>query len=181
MLRFKFSRIAVAHVTRRFLAAALAIAGLLMSAGAAEAVPSVREYSVLPSSPAPFTVARDPATGDVYFSPNLGLTNSSLGSIGELNPMTGAVTSIPLPSRLATPAGMAFAPDGDLYFAEYLLGNAIGQLDPATGAIVEYPLPTPLSEATSLVLGPDNDIWFIENGTQRLGRFDPVTHQYTEY
>jgi virginiamycin B lyase len=32
-----------------------------------------------------------------------------------------------------------------------------------------------------LVAGPDGGIWFIENATQRLGRFDPTTHAFTEY
>lgn len=169
------------HVTRRLLAVALAVAGLLAIAGTAGAAPTVTEYSVLPSSPLPCTVALDPQTGDVYFSPMLGLTHSSVGSIGVLDPATRAVKNIPLPSRLATPGGIAFGPDGDLYFAEYLLANAIGRLDPHTGAIAEYPLPTPLSEPSSLVLGPDNGIWFVENGTQRLARFDTVTHQFTEY
>lgn len=111
----------------------------------------------------------------------LGVTRSSVGSIGVLNPTTRAVRAIPLPSPLATAGGMAFGPDGELYFSEYLAGNAIARLNPVTDAIVEYPLPTPLSEPSSVVLGPDNGIWFIENLTQRLGRFDPVTHAFTEY
>jgi virginiamycin B lyase len=110
-----------------------------------------------------------------------GVTSSSVGSIGVLDPATRAVRKIPLPSPLATPGGIAFGPDGRVYFTEYLAGNAIGQLDPLTDTVVEFPLPTPLSQPSSLVLGPDGGIWFVENGTQRLGRFDPATHAFTEY
>lgn len=174
--------------SRQGLAAAVALAGFVVSAGGlappvagADPVPTVTEYPVPPTIQGPCTVAADPANGNVYFSSAVGLTRSSIGSIGVLNPTTKGVTSIPLPSPLATPGGMAFGPDGDLYFSEYLAGNAIARLDPSTDSIVEYPLPTPLSEPSSLVLGPDNAIWFIENLTQRLGRFDPVTHAFAEY
>jgi virginiamycin B lyase len=110
-----------------------------------------------------------------------GPTPSSAGSIGVLDPATGAVRKIALPSPLAAPGGIAFGPDGYVYFAEYLGGNAIGRLDPRTDTVVEFPLPTPLSQPSTLVLGPDDGIWFIENGTQRLGRFDPATREFTEY
>lgn len=159
----------------------LGASGLAPPVAAAGAALTVTEYSVPPTFLGPCTVAADPANGNVYFSSAVGLTHSSVGSIGVLHPATGAVTTIPLPSPLATPGGMAFGADGDLYFSEYLAGNAIARLDPATGSITEIPLPTPLSEPSSLVLGPDNAIWFIENLTQRLGRFDPVTHTFTEY
>jgi virginiamycin B lyase len=173
---------------RVLIAIAVTLAGALVglaeiapSRAGADAIATVTEYPVPPSIQGPCTVAADPASGDVYFSSAVGLTRSSIGSIGVLNPSTRAVRTIPLPSPLATPGGMAFGPDGDLYFSEYLAGNAIARLDPETDKIVEYPLPTPLSDPSSLVLGPDNAIWFIENLTQRLGRFDPATHAFTEY
>lgn len=100
------------HVMRRSLAAAIVAAGLLAMTGTANALSTVTEYSVLPSSPLPCTVARDAQTRDVYFSPMLGVTRSSVGSIGVLNPTTRAVTNIPLPDRLATPGGMAFGANG---------------------------------------------------------------------
>jgi virginiamycin B lyase len=164
----------------RVVAAAVAIAGLLATAGTADATPGVTEYSVA-GSVAPCTMAVDRSDGDVYYASMLGVTSASVGSIGMLEPATGAVRKIPLPSPLATPGGIAFGPDGDVYFAEYLAGNAIGRLDPRTDTVVEFPLPTPLSEPSSLALGPDDGIWFVENGTQRLGRFDPATHAFTEY
>lgn len=170
-----------AHVMRRLLAAAIAAAGLLAMTGTAKALSTITEYSVLPSSPLPCTVARDAQSGNVYFSPMLGATHTSVGSIGVLNPTTRAVTNVPLPNRLATPGGMAFGANGDLYVAEYLVGNAIAELDPTTDTFVQYPIPTLLSEPSSLVLGPDDAIWFIENGAQRLARFDPVTHRFASY
>src|SRR5690242_20567863 len=108
-------------VSRRawLVAAAIAVAGLLAIARTADAAPGVTEYSVA-GSVAPCTVAVDHGDGDVYYASLLGVTNSSAGSIGVLDPATGAVRKIPLPSPLATPGGIAFGPDGDAYFAEYL-------------------------------------------------------------
>jgi virginiamycin B lyase len=160
---------------------ACAVAGLWAIAGSADAAPRITEYSVAQPTLFPCTTAVDRSTGNIYFAAMLAPTSSSAGSIGVLDPATRAVRKIPLASPLASVGGMAFAPDGNVYFAEYGGGNAIGRLDPRTDTVVEFPLPTPLSQPSTLVLGPDDGIWFIENTTQRLGRFDPVTHEFTEY
>ena len=126
---------------------ACAVAGLWAIAGTAGAAPRIVEYSVAQPSVFPCTTAVDRSNGNIYFSAMLGPTPSSAGSIGVLDPATRAVRKIPLPSPLAAPGGIAFGPDGYVYFAEYLGGNAIGRLDPRTDTVFESPLSQPSTES----------------------------------
>lgn len=161
----------------------VAICGLLAIAATANAAPKITEYSVAHASVFPCSTAVDKRTGKIYFSAMFGPTRTSTGSIGVLDPDTGAVRKIPLPSGvLAAPGGIAFGPDDRIYFAEYLAGNAIGRLDPRKNdEIVEFPLPHPQSQPGTLVRGPDDGIWFVESGSQLLGRFDVYKETFEEY
>ena len=160
----------------------VAICGLLAIAATANAAPKITEYSVAHASVFPCSTAFDKRTGKIYFSAMFGPTRTSTGSIGVLDPDTGAVRKIPLTSGvLAALGGIAFGPDDRIYFAEYLAGNAIGRLDPRKNdEIVEFPLPHPQSQPGTLVRGPDDGIWFVESGSQLLGRFDVYKETFEE-
>ncbi len=72
--------------------------------------------------------------------------------------------------------------DGKFWIPYYGKANKIGRLDPTTGKIDEFPVPfTGTAAIHSAVPGPDGAVWLTEQGSDRLGRWDPKTEQITEY
>jgi virginiamycin B lyase len=110
--------------------------------------------------------------GDVWFVER---DTGKLGHIGA----NGAMREYNLPSADATPQGIVFAPDGNVYVTEQG-SNAIARVNPVTGAAVDFPVPTPDSTTQSGVLGPDGAIWFIERAAAKVGRMT-LGGQFTEY
>jgi virginiamycin B lyase len=47
--------------------------------------------------------------------------------------------------------------------------------------IEEYNVPTPNSAPLALTVDRNGIVWFAESNASKLGRFDPVTHTFTEY
>ncbi len=143
--------------------------------------PEVKEYPDTPPY-TPCIVVRDPESNLVYagelFGPAAG---GNVGGFGVLNPRTGVVEHIPIPDFGGTPTGMAFGPDGALWFATFGGANMIGRLDPDTKVISQFPIPTPNSQSTTMVLGPDDGIWFAETVAQKIGRIDAFTHVFEEF
>jgi virginiamycin B lyase len=72
--------------------------------------------------------------------------------------------------------------DGTLWVPYYGRANKIANLDPATGEMKEYPVPNMGTAAIhSAVPHPDGSVWLTEQGSNKLGRWDPQTKQITEY
>jgi virginiamycin B lyase len=72
--------------------------------------------------------------------------------------------------------------DGTLWVPYYGRANKIANLDPATGEMKEYPVPNMGTAAIhSAVPHPDGSVWLTEQGSDKLGRWDPQTKQVTEY
>ncbi len=87
---------------------------------------------------------------------------------------------MPGPSRMPFSA----APDknGNLWIPNFGNANKITRLDPVTGAMQDFTVP---NEGTagihSAVPGPDGAVWLAEQGSNKLGRWDPTTQLITEY
>ena len=74
------------------------------------------------------------------------------------------------------------APDGTFWVPYYGDANKIANLDPVTGVMTEYPVPNVGTAAVhSAVPHPDGSVWLAEQGSDKLGRWDPKTRQITEY
>ena len=72
--------------------------------------------------------------------------------------------------------------DGSFWIPYYGRANKIGHLDPVTGVMTEYPVPNMGTAAIhSAVPAPDGSVWLTEQGSDKLGRWDPVTKEITEY
>jgi len=72
--------------------------------------------------------------------------------------------------------------DGSFWIPYYGRANKIARLDPASGEIKEFPVPNLGTAAIhSAVPAPDGSVWLTEQGSNKLGRWDPQTKQIAEY
>jgi virginiamycin B lyase len=87
---------------------------------------------------------------------------------------------MPGPSRMPFSA----APDknGFLWIPNFGVANKITRLDPKTGEMQDFPVPNVGTAAVhSAVPARDGSVWLAEQGSNKLGRWDPVTQKITEY
>jgi len=72
--------------------------------------------------------------------------------------------------------------NGNYWMPYYGRANKIGRLDPKTGEVQEYPVPNQGTAAIhSAVPAPDGSVWLTEQGSNKLGRWDPTTRTITEF
>ena len=72
--------------------------------------------------------------------------------------------------------------DGNFWIPYYGRANKIGELNPVSGVIKEFPVPeTGTAAIHSAVPAPDGSVWLTEQGTNKLGRWDPKTQKITEF
>ncbi|RMI45123.1 hypothetical protein EBO15_11190 [Actinomadura harenae] len=105
------------------------------------------------------------------------------GSIGRLDPATGAVKKFDVPgSAQGSPAftDIINGPDGKIWFSESGVSR-LGSVDPATGEVSQHNLAIADTKPTGLVAGPDGKIWFAEAAASNIATIDPATGAVTEY
>jgi virginiamycin B lyase len=87
---------------------------------------------------------------------------------------------MPGPSRM--PFSAAPGKDGNVWIPNFGAANKITRLDPKTGQMEDFPVPDIGTAAVhSAVPAPDGSVWLAEQGSNKLGRWDPVTEKITEY
>jgi virginiamycin B lyase len=87
---------------------------------------------------------------------------------------------MPGPSRM--PFSAAPDKDGYLWIPDFGLANKITRLDPKTGEMKDFSIPfTGTGGVHSAVPAADGSVWLAEQGSNRIGRWDPLTQQITEY
>ena len=87
---------------------------------------------------------------------------------------------MPGPSRMPFSA----APDknGYMWIPNFGAANKITRLDPKTGEMQDFPVPNIGTAAIhSAVPAPDGSVWLAEQGSNKIGRWDPATQKITEY
>jgi virginiamycin B lyase len=85
--------------------------------------------------------------------------------------------------------GIALAPDGTAWFAEFNSKGKIGKVDPDSGKVTKYTVPTPDAWPRRIQVANDGTIWFAEFGespatltqTGKIAHFDPKTETFKEY
>ena len=74
------------------------------------------------------------------------------------------------------------AKDGSFVVPYYGTANRIARLNPTTAAVEEYRVPHLGTAAIhSAVPAPDGSIWLTQQGSNKLGRWDPQTKKIAEY
>jgi virginiamycin B lyase len=106
--------------------------------------------------------------------------NGNVGSLGVLDPATGAIDRYPLPVPGTTAGGAALGPDGNLWFTYFGSSSGVDFLDPDTKEYRTFPTVDPTATPTDIWPGPDNAMYFPESIAQKLGRIDVATHQISE-
>ncbi len=87
---------------------------------------------------------------------------------------------MPAPSRMPFSA----APDknGFLWIPDFGVANKITRLDPKTGEMKDFSIPfIGTGGVHSAIPAADGSVWLAEQGSNRVGRWDPGTQQITEY
>jgi virginiamycin B lyase len=87
---------------------------------------------------------------------------------------------MPGPSRMPFSA----APDknGYLWIPNFGVANKITRLDPKTGEMQDFPVPNiGTAGVHSAVPALDGSVWLAEQGSNKLGKWDPITQKITEY
>ena len=73
-------------------------------------------------------------------------------------------------SSISQPLGMAAAPDGKLWWANYG-SDTIGEIDPTTGTVVAHSNIN-IDGPRSVTVAPDGVVWFTSTENGRLGKID---------
>src|SRR5262249_27979063 len=110
-------------------------------------------------------------------------TESAASQIGRIDPHTGAISELALPTP-GEPDAITASPDGNLWFRG-AFAQELGQINPATSTITEVALPSGdfLPFEGNIAVGPDGDLWFIDhfNGfSTDLSKINPSRHVITD-
>ena len=87
---------------------------------------------------------------------------------------------MPGPSRMPFSA----APDkgGYLWIPDFGVANRITRLDPNSGEMQDFVVPhVGTAGVHSAVPAPDGSVWIAEQGSNKIGKWDPATQKITEY
>ena len=104
-------------------------------------------------------------------------TGNGNGTIGRLDPATGAIRELPAPSRGGGPHTLVISEDGGTIWFTLQAGNRIGRLDTGSGRITEYPTS---GGPYGITLDRRGRVWFCRMGDDRLGILDPATGRMAE-
>src|SRR5204862_550153 len=100
--------------------------------------------------------------------------------VGRLDPKTGEIKLLTLPTPKARPYGMAVNSKGTVFIV--LFGtNKVASVDPKTLEFREYPLPDSASRPRRIAITSDDIVWYSDYARGYLGRLDPATGKVTEW
>jgi virginiamycin B lyase len=87
---------------------------------------------------------------------------------------------MPGPSRM--PFSAAPDKDGYLWIPDFGVANKITRLDPKSGEMQDFQVPhVGTAGVHSAVPAPDGSVWIAEQGSNKIGKWDPATGKITEY
>jgi virginiamycin B lyase len=133
----------------------------------------MKEYE-LPRASRPHSIVDD-AAGNIWYMGN------GNGTIGKFVPATGQITEFKMPDAAARdPHTGIFDKNGTLFFT-LQQSNMLGRLVPSSGEIKLITLATPRALPYGLKQDSKGIVWVAYNGTNKIGRMDPVTMEVREF
>jgi virginiamycin B lyase len=116
-------------------------------------------------------------------SGNLWFTEVNAARIGRLDPVSGAISTWPVPAPAkgvpSLPFCLAVTPSGQVWFGD-LSGGTVGSLDPSTGTVHLHHLASSQTEVYAMSADASGAVWFSELQGGNLGRVNPSTGSVTE-
>jgi virginiamycin B lyase len=122
----------------------------------------------------PVPNAHDPHTGEFDQQGILWFSLQQSNMVGRLDPTTGDIKLVTLPTPDARPYGVKIDSKGAPWIA-YNGANKVATLDPVTMTVRELPTPTPQSRIRRLALLRDDTIFYVDSARGYLGKMDPKT------
>jgi virginiamycin B lyase len=103
-------------------------------------------------------------------------------AIGRIDRRTGAVQSLPVPTRYGRPTGITIARSGHVWVSEFT-GNKLFDYDPKTGRTAEFAHPRAAEDPGLRTLSTDSrgNVWVTETMFGSLGLFDPRTQRWRSF
>jgi virginiamycin B lyase len=101
----------------------------------------------------------------------LWFTVQGANMIGRLNPRTGEVKLVEVPTPHALPYGMVVSSKGVPFFAEFGT-NKIGEIDPTSMVIREHGLPNPGARPRRMMATRDGELVLAESGAGKVALVD---------
>jgi streptogramin lyase len=102
------------------------------------------------------------------------------GGIGKIDARTGKLAFYPTPTPNARARRGRVDSRNRLWFAEYG-GNGVGMFDPTTETITEWKKPLAWEAPYDVVADRNGEAWEINTFSDRVGRLDPGSGQWTNY
>ncbi len=91
-------------------------------------------------------------------------------------------TEYDMPSRGRMPFSAAPDKDGYFWIPNFGIANKITRLDPNTGEMQDHPVPNVGTAAVhSAVPAADGTVWLTEQGSNKIGEWDPHTRKIVEF
>ncbi len=163
----------------------LAAAATLGAAGAAQAAPTVTEFTDgITQYMDPFYGPTYPGTLGITAGPdgNVWFTEPFAGRVGRITP-SGTITEFsegisPYTNEYGItqtpgPQGIASGPDGNVWFTEQR-ADRVARITPS-GAVTEFSAGiTAGSGPGAIAPGPDGNLWFTEGGVNQVARITPA-------
>lgn len=113
-------------------------------------------------------------------NPGGSIMGGGLGRLGRLDPASGNVTFVDIPTVGSFPMRLTADRENRIWFTE-LLGNRTGVYDQSTQKLTEYEVSKILSGPADLAFDQDGMLWFTESFASKVAKFNPQTLNLTEF
>jgi virginiamycin B lyase len=130
--------------------------------------------------PMPDRAARDPHT--LAFGKNgvLWFTVQGGNHVGRLEPKSGKVDLVKVPTSNSRPYGIAIDSKGRPW-VNLFGANKLVTIDPATLALTEIELPRANARSRRVAITSDDRVWYVDYMGGYLGKYDPTTRKFEEW